>query len=395
MAITQTPKILMRLEAGGRCRLMFENPNDGYTANPVSGAEVINRLRIFHTIHSSVAVTDVEDVVLPFVLDDQPTELYFEPPLIGLYVFAWAHVNAAAQPTPKDIEGPRAAGVYVYGRTTIFDLLQTAGQIDFGDAFTQAVKIRFIEDSSRMFDAYAGWHFFPLYQAFPTDGKDSFDLTLPLPIIEVLELSRLDHFREGRPSIITPSEYRVFNRHMAFRHAYDPAVDSTRPDGYLEAPGDGSGGQTVEDDRFCPMISLGFANEYGRGHMHAGSGMAWSLQHRGVASFSKASHLGGFSRGRQHIIVKGFFGFTEPDLSVPIGIQVATERLAIRNATLEYGTPDDVERILRGHRVIMEKTDTHSIMYEPRNKLSGFFTGDETIDQWIANYSRTMGGSVV
>lgn len=103
----------------------------------------------------------------------------------------------------------------------------------------------------------------------------------------------------------------------------------------------------------------------------------------------------GFHKGRMNVEIVGFFGFTESDLSVPMGVCMATERLALRQAAFDGGDPDEIERVLRGHKIIMEKTDTHMIQYETKDRNIGFFTGEPVIDQQITNYSRNVNGGHV
>lgn len=399
--ITDIPEVQLRIERAGVYRAMFVNPNEGATEVPATGEQVINTLRVYHTVHPSVAVTQVVDISLPFVLSNQPTELTFEPPNMGVFAFSWAYV-VAATPTPIDEEG-EISGVaeYVYGRSSI--IMRTANvQKCFTTPLTQADVLRINSFASRQFDEFTGWFFFPKFINMRLGGKDSFDLRVPLPIIQIDELRRLHHHhRTSQSTLVDPDVYVVYNRHMEARNAYDPAVSTTRPDGFLNQPGDGTGGMFgPEDDRRNPLISFIFANEYARGNLHVRSGGVM-MNHRfhhlhGGHGHSRGyQHALGFTRGRQSILAKGFFGFTEGDLSVPVGVCVAAERLALRQAVLEMGDEDDVERTLRGHKVIMEKTDVHLIQYESKDRLTGFFTGEPIIDQWIAAYSRTIGGGFV
>jgi len=71
------------------------------------------------------------------------------------------------------------------------------------------------------------------------------------------------------------------------------------------------------------------------------------------------------------------------------------ERLALRQAIMEFGDADDVERVLTSHKITMEKTDTHLIQYRQNDPRIGSFTGDPDLDGWIASLARNMGGGHV
>jgi hypothetical protein len=97
-------------------------------------------------------------------------------------------------------------------------------------------------------------------------------------------------------------------------------------------------------------------------------------------------------------VADGFWGFVEGDGSTPVGIQIATEMLARRQATLRFGDDDDALSRSRSHLVYMEKTADHTIMYQPlaaSGPGAGGFTGDPEIDKYLLRYVRPMGIATV
>jgi hypothetical protein len=403
MPITAVPDVHLRIEPGGQYRAMFVNPNQGAAEAPTAVNGGVNTLRVYHTTAPTLPLVRILDVALPFVSGTdatQPTELFFTPPRPGTFVFSWAYVDASATPTPIDVEGPQGnAAQFVYGRlSTLSGILTT--QTCFGEETSVSDLMRLNLVASREFEQWTCWHFYPKYLALRVDGEDSFDLRLPYPIIEVIEVRRLDVVsrQSGRVNILDHDEYVVYNRHIAVRNAFDPTRKPSRPDGALEVPGDGTGGVVggTMDDRRNPRITLVFANEYGRGSQHARSGDIFAPSVRGHhLGYNNYTYAVGLHRGRQNIEVAGFYGYTDADLSVPVGACFATERLALRQATFDLGDTDDVERVLRSHKITMEKTDIHVVQYRQNDPTIGSFTGEPLIDQQIAALARNMGGGHV
>lgn len=383
MPITKTPKVQLKIDPGGEYRVMFANPNEGLSE---TDQDVVNTLRVFHRTYPEDQYQEIVDLDLPFSDSGDPIELFFYPPRPGSFQFSWARVDAQAIPTPIEEVGPRSFDApFVYGRlSTLKSMIdgQACGSWEINT--DKLMRLNF--NASKEFECATGWHFYPKFIRLPVDGNESSDLELPFPIIEVLQLLFRDTCsRSLKDHIVAAGEYVVYNRHIQARNMFNPSKKPNTPDGYLEFPGDGSGGMTGgrEDDRYNPLISFKWANEDSQGSSFARSGNIFAPSTR---AFDHVDY--GFSHGRQNLIVLGFFGYTESDLSTPFGACYASERLALRQAIMEFGDQDDIERVLNFHKITMEKTDTHMVQYKQIDPLLGSYTGDYEIDKHIAGLSR-------
>ena len=95
-----------------------------------------------------------------------------------------------------------------------------------------------------------------------------------------------------------------------------------------------------------------------------------------------------FLRGRRNQVLKGVFGFVEPDFLAPAAIQRALLKLIVSKRH-EVGSDEDFQSTLTG-RVIEEETDRHRIKYA--SAISGQrggtigITGDPEIEELLALY---------
>lgn len=389
-----TPRVQLRVEANGVYRAIFENPND--EIERVTQA-VANVLRVYYATHPSLTYTELEDIELPFVAGNQPITLTFSPNSPGSFVFTWVLQDDEGADLDESAKSFEAE--YVYGRPDVLARTLNLTQGCFLSQLTMAQLMEVNSYASRMFDEYTGWHFYPKYHTFTTQGEDSYDLEVQLPIIQVNEIWMRS--RDTSDWLVDPYLYVVYNRHMRDRMMYNPSYP-TRPDGFLVPPGDGSGEVRLPDDRQNPKISFTFPNEYGAVGQPGWRGGIYPNRQIGLQDhlgFNHGFRTAGFRRGRQDLIIKGVFGYTEADMRVPVGVTMATERLALRQATLVYGDNDQIFTVLNSHRITAEKTDGHSIQFDNGGasgmSLVGAYTGDQYIDLQIAMYGRNSGGGFV
>lgn len=384
MSVTDKPSVYIYIGPGGVHRAMFASPNVGLdeVTEENGGA---NALLVYHRGAPNEAPFLIE--TLDLGLEDE--ELEFTPDRPGEFFFKWAYVVDGVVVLSSDMS---LVAPFVYGRLSVMrSMLSTQGCSISGVETTEV--LRYLFQASKEFESLTDWHFYPKYMNLRLAGQDSADLDVPYPIVEVyrVRLLRQPQVTRQQPDVLDPSSYVVFNRHIAVRNAYDPTVSSSRVDGYLDSPGDGSGGLVggAEDDRRNPRISFVVANKYLRGNQHLRAGDLWT-------SASRDAFGGrGFTQGRQAIEVMGLFGYTEADLSMPFGATFVTERLALKQSIFELGSPDDVDRVLNAHRVTMERTDTHAVQFKEMDWMAGPVTGDLTLDRHILSLSRNTGGGWV
>lgn len=398
MSISKTPKIYLRIDHDGTHRAMFVNPNTDLGQAPNEDNGGVNVLRVYRRTAPTESFALDQDVELPYATSgDQPTELTFTPDRPGEFQFAWAYVDDDATPTPIDIEGSFAPTFrYVYAKLSKLVTILTA-QGSCGVDLSNAEMLELIDLASEEVEELTGQFFYPKYHLLQIPGDDMFDLEIPFPIIEIFEVRRKNQASNRTGDfVMTPDTYVVYNRHIATRNTYNPSYP-TKIDGYLEAPGDGSGGVIggTLDDRRDPKVSLILPNEYGRGSMHARSGDIFTPTRLQAYAQPWSGHPVGFRKGRMNVQVAGLFGFTGPNFGVPGPIANAVERLALRQSILTYGDPDDVERVLNAHKVTMDKTDLHLIQYQQNDPRVGAFTGDSYVDRIIASFSRQISGGNV
>lgn len=379
-APTQTPMVLLHYERDSIVRVMVQSPfPESYDPAVL---DRIDRLRVYHAVHRSVGWAFHGDLTLTYVVDMNVYEIPFTPGVRG--VFAFSFVNALDEEGPISGVAPVVYGTYSRMRQIL--LGQCQGDLTVDDTFG---LLRDITDKVEMFTAQ---RFYPKFATKTLDGSNALDFVLEEPIVEILQARFRTAMRTGQP-LIDPSRFVVYNRHIEARNAYTDEFPD-RVDGRIEFPGDGTGGVTNPDDRESPRISFLSPNEIAIGRRNTRVDPVDLLGYHD-RSISSGGQFHGFAAGRQNIVLDGFFGYVNPDLSTPSQINFAAEMLAIREVALRYGTQSDAIELTRVHRLIMEKTDNHTVMYKSQDPLTTPFTGDPNIDLILANYRKPFGIAAV
>ncbi len=384
MTTPAAPRGVLTIEAGPSYRAYLENPYGPYTSSDKNRPVTV---RIYRATH--VGATFTPHVDLPIAHQDPEItrliELEFTSDTPG--TFALAYLNAQEVPETSSLTGLQ----FVYTNP----LLLARKMLD--DECISGITIANLLSEARAAADYieriTERFFYPKWIELKVNGEGLYDLVLEHPIVSVSELHvREDTNRAGRDSLIAPSSYVVFNRHVQGRKRFDPIVP-TRPDGFLDAPGDGSGGLTNPDDREAPQIRFRSPNRVHLGVPSVRSQLSPYTRFQGPGSIGIRDT--GFHVGNQNILVRGWFGYTAPDLSTPSDIFRLGDLLAERQTILRWGSKDIADRERMRHLTIMEKTDTHLWMGEAKNRLAGPFTGDPEIDQLLIAYRRQGQGGVV
>lgn len=200
--------------------------------------------------------------------------------------------------------------------------------------------------ASRLFELYTGRSFEPKFKAVRTNGRGHGAITFEEPIIalESVHAPGDPFYTEGLPRQDL-SLLRVYNRHLS--------------------------GLTEPDDRENPRIEWGY------------QGPIWG---------------GRWVRGQQNILVRGVFGYTDPDDLVPTGtvpdlVRHAVKLLAFKDLPRLY---DLAERDDFQKRWRLTGESTKEQMYTmfggvdaaTRGALVGGTTGDPEIDNIIILYRK-------
>lgn len=209
--------------------------------------------------------------------------------------------------------------------------------------------------ASRMFEAYTARFFEPRYKALKLDGRNKRDLLLDEPIIGIESVTMLSGSVFATNSEIDLESLRVYNRHLT-QGLLDP------------------------DDREAPRISFHTISDY---------------EHERHPELSIDCRR--FPKGTQNILVRGVFGYTEPDGSTtgqtPLLVQRAVQLLAAR----ELPTLADIDGRdqARNHwNVVSERTRDQQITRfsgvdaASRAAMIGAITGDPEIDRIIVLFKR-------
>jgi hypothetical protein len=375
---TTAPNGVIRITEGPSYELTIVNP---FSQSEPDSEDRIKTLRVYHAAHPGLTFTAIQDFELEYAspISQQFYEFSFAPTNAGVFVLTFLN----NQDVPE--EGPQSSVVpYVYGSPTLlWKQLFTDRCLDV----TPTTVLREVIMASREIERYTNRFFYPKWIELRVNGSGSYVLALHHPIISLTQL----HIRgEGGSfrslnygfGLVQPSLYVVDNRHIRYRKAFDP-TSPTRPDGFLDAPGDGSGGIINPDDREAPQIRFRVHNETVLGRPN--------YRYR-VFSYSRHELYRlrwiGFVRGNQNILLRGFFGYTEEDVSTPAPIRRVGEHMARREGIMRWGEPEEIEQERVRHKTIMEKTDTHLWMGEAKDRLAGPYTGDWEIDRVLVQYRR-------
>lgn len=216
-----------------------------------------------------------------------------------------------------------------------------------------------IKRSSEFIERVTGRKFGPHYMTKRLNGRGGPYLLLGDPIIAVESIEVNSFPFDPEPDFIFSNEsIRVYNRHIEL-------------------------GETNPDDRNNPKLEIfrGDRNLHFTGdpstHYFADVASIW------------------FPNGQQNVIVKGVFGYTDPDGStvgkIPADIELACALLTIRNVV----QLTDPERAQQNYawRITQEKTRQQSVSYgnlsgKAASMAHGFFTGDPEVDAILAAYMR-------
>lgn len=219
--------------------------------------------------------------------------------------------------------------------------------------------------ASELFEKWTGRFFEPRYQGLRVDGANRHVLPLGQPIIALQEVQN-----ERSGSVIEASSYRVYNRHL-------------------------TEGLKNPDDRDNPRIELinGCAAEP-------------EFANAIVTSGSTSLHAPANWRGKhapQNTLVRGLFGYTEPDGSptgrTPHGIRRACALYALK-LTSPGGTTVTAPGGGVTGAVVEKRTREQTIKYgdvdkSPAGNIAAPFTGNVEIDRLIGSYVQTVSGTAI
>lgn len=207
---------------------------------------------------------------------------------------------------------------------------------------SDARLLSIINEASAMIDKYTGFTFRPSEREYFLDGYGTRALQLEEPIVAI------DAVFAGSSTALPTESYRVYNRHITQR---------------MRSP----------DDRYNPKLEL--VAGYRRG-------LVWDST---------------WPSGRQNIVVRGLFGFTEPDGYTSCGVTPAAIKhacmlMVLREVPLltDDGARQDA---LNRWRLAEERTRDQSYRLSTIKPRSGdmIFTGDPEIDGIISLYRKPMG----
>lgn len=217
---------------------------------------------------------------------------------------------------------------------------------------------RAIRKASAFIERITGQFFEPRYMEQRHNGRGSPILLFGVPIIAVESIVVNTFPFDTDPSFtFSNGSIRVYNRHLA--------------------------GMSSPDDRENPKIEI----------------------YRGELDYEVASAeytAMRFPKGQQNVIVRGVFGYTDPDGSpageVPEDIRHVCALLAIRNITPLADPERTAEQ--QEFRISQERTREQSIAYHSpggraASMIYGYFTGDPEIDAILAAYMRPPAGGGV
>jgi hypothetical protein len=207
-------------------------------------------------------------------------------------------------------------------------------------------------------ESVCGRYFDPRTKTLFIDGRGRRILHVEEPIIEITEVAIVDSADPPNESIIDPTSYRVYNRHMS--------------------------GLMTPDDRDDPRIEM----------IHGGSDVYGVPE----AFFSGVEFTDlSWPIGTQNVRVKGTFGYTDPDGTqygrTPELIKLACMMLVVRGV-VPVGQYDKSQTRLGAWRLIKERTRDQEVGYAPltgRGVLTPRYaglTGDPEIDNILLEYMR-------
>lgn len=276
---------------------------------------------------------------------------------IGTHLVRWFFKLTAASPEQTFCEEfevlPEVTASTSTGYATIGELRAegvTVAQAD--DARLQVLITR----ASRMIDRYTGRWFEPRSKVFLIDGTGARGLLLGPPIISISQVRLLARDLGVSIQDLDLADVRIYNRHLT-QELLDP------------------------DDRESPKLEfLSFDERYERDPVY---GRVRDLFHPQY-----------WPLGTQNVEITGIFGYTDPDGSptgrTPEMITYACMLMVIRDLP-QLASQRGVDA-RRAFAVTEYKTRDQSVKYASPDKLGsqgvGAFTGDPTIDNILAMYTR-------
>lgn len=263
--------------------------------------------------------------------------------LIGSYALTWYFKRTDGSPEQTYTEIFEVVAVVGGHRHDLYTTVQALR--DEGVPTSKAsddLCLARIEVASRLIDRWTKRFFYPRSMELAIDGRDLDTVRTGHPIISVESIGlRYDDSEE--PNQIDLSSIRIYNRHLD--------------------------GLTDPDDRNDPRIQMYYPD----------------------ASLARISpEFAYFPRGRQNVVVRGVFGYTDPNGTAagqtPILIQEATKRMAIRSLPKMAKTVNNAT----AGTIWKQQTRQQRVEYGEPSKMAiqGAFTGDPEIDQIIASYRR-------
>lgn len=271
---------------------------------------------------------------------------------IGTYEVRWFFRLNAGSPEQTFREEfevlATIAGFSGSGYASVADLRAEGVSVaDASDARLQQLIVlasRYVERiTARFFDARV--------QELTVDGTGGRTLALGHAIIGVDSVFIDSSTFTPGDLPVDPSVYRVYNRHL-------------------------TQGMLLPDDRDNPKLEF----------VH-GSDLA-GVRFESIGGLGLASLV--WPRGQQNVLVRGVFGYTEPDGSpsgrTPELIRQVTKLLVMRELPL-LGNVDQREDAQRRFRLTSERTRDQSYTLEAL-RLHGAFTGDPEIDNILVAFVR-------
>lgn len=228
------------------------------------------------------------------------------------------------------------------------------------DEYATKRLLKAIIRSSKFIERVTGRFFEPRYIEQRLNGRGSPYQFFGDPVIAVESVEVNTFPFDPEPDFIFSNEsIRVYNRHIA-------------------------NGLTNPDDRDNPKV------EIFRGPRHFVTEDA-GMSTRFSTEFTDLQ----FPQGQQNVVIKGVFGYTDPDGSttgeVPDEIRLVCALLTLRNT--RFLTDEDREFDNAAFRITQERTRQQSISFgspggRAQSMIYGFFTGDPEIDHILAAYMR-------
>jgi len=273
---------------------------------------------------------------------------------VGRYEVRWTYQLSDSSPVKTarvEFEVVAGAGAIIGPAYALVADLREDGLLDSVDdaRAQQAIVI-----ASRMIEQVTGRFFEPRAQDLLVEGKGARALLFDQPIVGVEQIL-IGTEPSFTPDLVVDSDYyRVFNRHL-------------------------TQGLTSPDDRNSPKIEFIHQDDLNGVY-------DWRFQP--VSGFSIRSFS--FPPGVQNVLVKGVYGYTEPDGTpwgaTPVLIRQATKMLARRYLPKMSDECGDDAR--DGWRIVEERTRDQTVKMADPRKFGSQVIGDPDIDVLLVMFTR-------